>query len=302
MELRHIRYFLAIAEEGGFTRAAEQLGIAQPPLSQQIKVLEREVGVRLFRRLSHGVELTAAGLAFRAAVLNIPHQISEGVRLARKAAAGESGVIRIGVTGTAALNPAVTACIRRFRSVYPDVEIQVTEANSGVLAEALVADRLDVAILRPATGDPQVLAEDVLADEPFVAALPASHALADIDRPIDLAELSDDPFIITPRNVGAGLHDAILRACAKAGFTPKVGPAAAHIASILSLVAADLGVSLVPASTAHVRLPGTVYRVLNEPRERVAIVIAYRRATTSPVVRNFNALARKSRIEGKSVT
>jgi DNA-binding transcriptional LysR family regulator len=296
MEFRHVRYFLAVADEGSFTRAAERLGIAQPPLSQQIKLLEQEIGVRLFRRLSHGVELTPAGFAFRAAVAGVPHEIAEGTRLARKAAAGESGVIRIGFTGTAALNPVAPACIRQFRNAYPDIEIQVTEANSVALAEALIDDRLDIAILRPSKSDPEALGEDILADEPLLAALPASHPLAASGNPVDLADLRDDPFILTPRSVGVSLHDAILRACARAGFAPKSGPAAPHIASILSLVAADLGVSLVPESISRVNLQGTVFRPLTDMSERVAIAIAYRRASTSPVVRNFRALARRMRI------
>lgn len=295
MDIRHIRYFLAIAEEGSFTRAAERLGIAQPPLSQQIKLLERELGCLLFRRLSHGAELTAAGMAFRSGIGNIPHEIGEAVRLARKAAAGESGIVRIGFTGTAALNPVVPRCIRRFGQAYPDVEIQVTEANSVQLTVALMEDRLDVAILRPSETDPDGLSEEVLADEALLAALPASHMLAVTDRAVNLQDLRDDPFIFTPRNVGVSLHDSILKACAKAGFTPKSGPAAPHIASILSLVSAGLGVSLVPASIAKVNLQGTVFRPLAEDVERVAIALAYRRATTSPVVRNFCALARRVR-------
>lgn len=299
MEFRHVRYFLAIAEEGSFTRAAERLGIAQPPLSQQIKLLEQEVGVRLFRRLSHGAELTPAGLAFQAAVGNVPHEITEGIRLARKAAAGESGVIRIGFTGTAALSPAVPVCIAQFRNAYPDVEINVTEANSMALATALIEDRLDVAILRPSNSEPDLLIEEVLTDEPLLAVLPAAHPLATPERVIDLAELRGDPFILTPRSVGISLHDAILRSCARAGFTPKTGPAAPHIASILSLVAAGLGVSLVPASVASVDLHGMVFRHLGDTVERVAIALAYRKATTSTVVRNFCMAARKARADAR---
>lgn len=295
MEFRHVRYFLAIAEQGSFTRAAETLGIAQPPLSQQIKVLERDIGTQLFRRLSHGVELTPAGDAFLAAVATIPRQISEAVRLARKAAAGESGVIRIGFTGTAALNPIVPACIRSFGQAFADVEIEVTEANSVALTEGLMADRLDVAILRPSETDPEGLSEELLAQEPLLAALPASHQLARTEGAVELSQLRDDPFIFTPRSVGISLHDAIVKACAKAGFTPKSGPAAPHIASILSLVAADLGVSLVPRSIAKVSLQGAVFRELAGASEHVAIALAYRRGSTSPVVRNFCSVARRVR-------
>ncbi|MBO0127698.1 LysR family transcriptional regulator [Agrobacterium sp. OT33] len=292
MELRHIRYFLAIASEGSFTRAAEQLGIAQPPLSQQIKLLEQEIGVRLFRRLAHGAELTSAGQAFRTAVSHIPHQVSEGVRLARRAAAGETGILRIGVTGTAALNPLVPACIRAYRNKYPDVELQVMEANALLLTPALLEDRLDVALLRPSQSDPEALYEEVLADEPLLVALPVSHPLARRGTMIDLPELRDDPFILTPRSIGTSLHDASIKACEDAGFTPRLGPAAPHIVSILSLVAAELGVSLVPESVAQVKMQNIVLLPSSGPPPRLSISLAYRRGTTSPVVKNFVVAAR----------
>lgn len=292
MELRHIRYFLAIASEGSFTRAAEQLGIAQPPLSQQIKLLEQEIGVRLFRRLAHGAELTPAGQAFRTAVSHIPHQVSEGVRLARRAAAGETGILRIGVTGTAALNPLVPTCIRAYRNKYPDVELQVMEANALLLTPALLEDRLDVALLRPSQSDPEALYEEVLADEPLLVALPVSHPLARRGTMIDLPELRDDPFILTPRSIGTSLHDASIKACEDAGFTPRLGPAAPHIVSILSLVAAELGVSLVPESVAQVKMQNIVLLPSSGPPPRLSISLAYRRGTTSPVVKNFVVAAR----------
>lgn len=294
MELRHIRYFLAIASEGSFTRAAEHLGIAQPPLSQQIKVLEEEMGTRLFRRLAHGVELTPAGTAFRTAIANVPDQVRNGVRLARRAAAGETGVMRIGVTGTAALNPLVPACIRAYKNKYPDVELQVMEANALVLTPALLEDRLDVALLRPSQSEPDTLNEEVLTDEPLLIALPASHILARRGTAIDLLELRDDPFILTPRSIGTSLHDASLKACEDAGFAPRLGPAAPHIASILTLVAAELGVSLVPESVAQVKMQNIVLLPASGPPPRLSISLAYRRGTTSPVVKNFILAARSA--------
>ncbi|MGI2033862.1 LysR family transcriptional regulator [Rhizobium panacihumi] len=290
MELRHVRYFLAIAQERSFTRAAEYLGIAQPPLSQQMKVMEREIGTSLFRRLSHGVELTPAGYAFRQAVSDIPTRLNEGIRLARRAAAGESGVLRIGVTGTTALNPVVPACIRAYKSKFPSVDLMVTEANSVALSEAVLEDRLDVAILRPSGPDPDTLRKEVLSEEPLMVALATSHRLADAAS-IDLLELATDPFILTPREVGTSLHDAVVEACQGAGFTPLLGPAAPHIASILSLVSADLGVSLVPRSISQVQMQGTLLRPLTTVTP-VRIAVAYRKGSTSPTVRNFLSVTR----------
>ncbi len=294
MELRHIRYFLAVAEHLSFTRAAKQLGIAQPPLSQQVKVLETEIGTQVFRRLSHGVELNDAGEAFLQQVKHIPGQIEEAIRLSRKAAAGEQGVIRLGFTGTAAINPAVPDCIRQFRQRYPDIEIQITEANSVALSSALAEGRLDVAILRPSKADPESLSEEILSEEPLLVALPASHPLAR-SAEIRLHDLQHDPFILTPRNVAVSLHDAVLAACAEAGFIPLLGPAAPHIASILSLVAADLGVSLVPRSIRQVQMEGMVLLPCDS-QHTVTIAVAYRKGTTSPLTRNFLTVFRRSRI------
>lgn len=292
VELRHIRYFLAVAMELNFSRAAEVLGIAQPPLSQQIRVLEDEVGTRLFRRLPRGVALTPAGEAFLRCVHVVPGQVNEGVRLARKAAAGESGTIRIGFTGTAALNPAVSRSISRFRHHYPDVEIQITEANSVALAAALVENTIDVAILRPSDEDQGLLSQEMLAEEPLIAVLPVSHHLAD-QAMIDLAALSADPFILTPRSVATSLHDAVLGACGREGFMPKMGPHAPHIASILSLVAAEFGVSLVPASVRQVGLQGISFVDLRNSTHQVSIAIAFQRGSTSALVRNFVASTRQ---------
>ncbi|SHM21129.1 LysR family transcriptional regulator [Roseibium suaedae] len=292
MELRHIRYFLAVAEEQSFTRAAERLGIGQPPLSQQIKALEEEVGTRLFRRLSHGTELTAAGLAFQEKVAALPDIAVQAALLARKVAAGQSGTLRMGLTGTAALNPVIPACIRAYRAAYPDVDIEITEGNSVVLASALSEGKLDTAILRPSRFDPEELAEETLIEEGLFAALPEHHPLAETGGVIDLALLRDDAFILTPRDAGMSLHDAILKTCVEAGFNPKLGPPAPQIASILSLVAADLGVSLVPASMARLNVHGVALRPLKDAHDPVSLAVAWRRSPIAALPQNFVRIAR----------
>ncbi len=293
MELRHIRYFLAVADAGNFTRAAEGLGIAQPPLSQQIKALETEIGVQLFKRVSHGAELTEAGRAFERIARALPDQASEAIRQARKAAAGESGLLRLGFTGTAALNGIVPACIRTYRTALPDVELQTMEANSLALVQALLDDRIDLAILRPSTSDPAELTEEFLTDEPLVAALPVSHPEASKDGPIDLATPADAPFILTPHSVGLGLLDAVVEACRSSGFSPRPGQTASQIVSIVSLVAAGLGVSLVPSSIAQIQVGGVTFKALNGTPHLVSLAIAHRRGRLAPSARNFLHLARK---------
>jgi DNA-binding transcriptional LysR family regulator len=293
MELRHIRYFLAIADEGNFTRAAERLGIGQPPLSQQIKALEDEIGVRLFRRVPHGAELTEAGRAFLRKVAPIPGEVSEGVRMAKRAAEGQTGLLRLGFTGSAALNPIVPACIRDFRRRYPEVELAIEEDNSVALSAAILGDRIDVAILRPAANDPAELSVELLHEEPLAAALPQNHPLAQSNADFDLGELKNDALILSPREVGISLHDAALEACRQAGFEPERRVRAPQIASILSLVAAEMGVALIPASLSNIHPNGVVLRRLGPDYPTVSLAVACRRGTTSVLVRNFIRCARE---------
>ncbi len=294
MELRHIRYFLRVAEEGSFTRAAEALGIGQPPLSQQIKALEQEIGARLFRRLPHGAELTEAGRIFHDRVRLLPAQAAEAADLARQAERGERGTLRLGVTGTGALTPLIPRCIRAFRQAYPEVDLRITEGNSSVLAQALLADQVDLAILRPSAADREHLTEETLLEEDLMAALPADHPLATSSAALPLADLAADPFIVTPRDVGTSLHETTLQACTDAGFVPLLGLPAPQIASILSLVSAGLGVSLVPASMARLQMPGIAFRPLADTRHKSALAVAYRRASTAVLVRNFVRTARRT--------
>src|ERR1700752_1218743 len=165
MELRHIRYFLAVAEEGNFTRAAARVGIGQPPLSLQIKDLEAEVGVQLFHRVPHGAELTEAGQAFFAKVKSIPGCATDAIEAAQSAARGEVGRLTLGFPGTAALNPIVPASIRSFRRGFPKVELRLEEANSETLAAGLIDGHLDVAILRPGPSHAGELHVQPLTDE-----------------------------------------------------------------------------------------------------------------------------------------
>lgn len=294
MELRHIRYFLAVAEERNFTRAAARLGIGQPPLSLQIRDLEAEVGTALFHRVPHGAELTEAGAAFLAAVAAIPGQAAGAVKLAQRAARGETGRLSLGFTGTAALNPLIPEAIRAFRRAYPEVVLTLTEANSVALVEGLLEGRLQVAILRPAATDPAELAVHNLADEPLVAALPATHAAAALPGPIDLAQLAADPLILTPRAIGTSLHDVAVGACRVAGFEPALGQPAPQIASILSLVSAELGVSLVPVSMCQLGMRGVVYRRLRDPEPTVGLAVAYPRHRPPQPVLNFDRVIRQA--------
>ena len=290
MELRHIRYFLVVAEERHFTRAAAKIGISQPPLSQQIKDLEAEIGALLFRRVAHGAELTTAGEAFLQAVKEMPMLAERATRAARRAARGETGSLRIGLTATAVLNAAVPSAIRAFRRAYADVELVLEEASTTRLVAGLQEGSLDAAFLRPKDSNPEMLQLRLLSEEPMIVALPSGHVAAK-QRDVDLASLKDDSFVLFPRTIGPALYDAIVSACRRAGFEPVIGQFAPQIASMVNLVAAELGVSIVPASTSQLRVRGVAYREIAGQAPTVRLAIAYRRGETSPIVRNFVASA-----------
>lgn len=293
MELRHIRYFLAVAEEGNFTRAAARLGIGQPPLSLQIKDLEREIGARLFHRVPHGAELTEAGRAFLEKVAPLPERALQAAEAARRAERGETGQLSLGFTGTSVLHPVLGASIRAFRRRYPDVDLRLEEANSALLLDGLEEERLDVAILRPALSAEAPIQAFALVQERLVAALPAAHEAADDETsPLDLGTLAGEPLLLTPRRVGTSLHDAAIEACRAAGFEPVLGQSAPQIASVLSLVSAELGFSLVPDALRQLSIAGVRYRDLVPPAPHVELAVAYRRQRPSRLAANFADIAR----------
>lgn len=297
MELRHIRYFLAVAEEGNFTRAAARLGISQPPLSQQIHDLEDEVGTPLFHRVPHGAELTEAGKAFLATVRAMPEQAADAIRDARRAARGERGVLRVGFTATAALNPLVPRLLRTFRRRYPDVELILNESNSVGLIAALRRRETEIALLRPAAIDGEDLHGEPLTDEEMIIALPAAHpqARAGTDGSIPLASLREEPFVFTPRAIGPSFYQAMLDACREAGFTPRLGQAAPQMVTMLALVAAEQGVAIAPASMRQLALEGVVYRTIRDVRPLARLSIVHRRESLPVLVRNFLTIARSAR-------
>src|SRR5258708_13916965 len=239
MELRHIRYFLAVAEERHFTRAAAKVGIGQPPLSQQIKDLEAEIGAPLFHRVAHGAELTAAGEAFREGVREIPTFAERATKGARRACRGETGSLRVGYTASSAFNAVVPAAIRAFRRAYADVDLRLEEANTTRLVAGLQDGSFDAVFLRPGAVGSEAFQLRLLSEEPMVMALPASHPAA-AQQEVDLATLKEDPFLLFPRQIGPTLYDTIIGACREAGFCPVIGQLAPQIAPVGLLVAADL--------------------------------------------------------------
>jgi DNA-binding transcriptional LysR family regulator len=289
MELRHIRYFLAVAEERNFTRAAARVGIGQPPLSQQIRDLEREVGTPLFRRIPSGAELTEAGRAFLEEALTILRHAEEAKTAARRAARGETGTLRVGFTGSAAFNRIVPSAIRAFRRAYPGVALVLEEANTLRLLERLEGGELDAVFIRPGRTDPEGVRLSRLGEEPMLIVMPSNHLLASRRR-LPLSALSGESFVLFPRAVGLSLYDEVISACQRAGFEPVLGQEAPQISSVVNLVAAELGVSVVPASISQLKVAGVEYLEIEGDAPLARLALASRRDERSIVVKNFTAL------------
>jgi len=300
MELRHLRYFIAVAEEGHITRAAERLGMQQPPLSQQIKAIERELDVQLFRRKARGVDLTDAGLAFLNDARATLAQLERAVETTRRTARGELGRICVGVTSTSSFHPLVARSIRAFSESCPKVSLTLEESLSNELLDGLRNERMDVAFIRTAPADVEGLAIQPLLDEPMVAALPADHQLARgaKDGAISLRRLAPENFILYGPP-GTGMYDTIIAACNTAGFNPNVGNLGAstqqgpRIGSTLSLVAAGLGITFVPSSLQRMNIEGVAYRRVKSDRPPTACLsLATRRGDPSATVRQFLTLVK----------
>lgn len=288
-DLRQLRYFVAVAEEGHVGRAAQRLGIAQPPLSQQMQRLEARLGVALFDRSRRRVALTDAGRVLLGEARALLAQADRVQELARQAAAGDAGTLRLGFVASAAY-AVLPPLVRLFRERHPHVLLDVAELSTGEQLEAVRAGTLDAGIVRaPATGaDLQSLP---LVDEPLRAALPDVHPLAGREA-VPLSALAGEPFVLFARENNPPFYDDVLAACRAAGFSPRVVQVAHSMPTIASLVAGGLGVALVPAAMDRLHLPGVAYRPLTGSAPRRALALMWRRDPVGPVVANLVAAAR----------
>jgi DNA-binding transcriptional LysR family regulator len=229
MELRHLRYFIAVAEEGNITRAAERLGMEQPPLSQQIKAIERQLDVQLFRRKARGVALTDAGRALLDDARAVLARLDLAMETTRRTARGEQGRICVGVTPTAPFHPFVPRVIRAFREAFPAVSMTLEECLSYDLLERLRSERMDVAFIRSSVADAEGLVIHPLLEEAMLVALPKGHALVqgNDDAALSLKRLAGETFILYGPP-GSGMYDMTIAACHLAGFSPRIGQLARH--------------------------------------------------------------------------
>ncbi|NUB15305.1 LysR family transcriptional regulator [Azospirillum brasilense] len=294
MDLRHLRHFVAVAEELHFSRAAARLGIGQPPLSQSIQALEAELGARLFERTKRRVELTEPGQLLLGEAREILARAERAAVLTRRAAKGEVGELRVGFTAAAPFLPMVPRIIDAYRRAHPDVHLTLVELPSKQQLTALADRRLDVGFIREPrfVPEPDSFRFHAVVREPLLAVMRADHPLAGRDV-VPLAALRDEPFVFYPADFGTSTHEQVFALCAAAGFRPNVTQDAREAFTIIGLIAAGLGVSILPGQLRQVALEGVVYRPLDTPDAVTTLQLAQRSNESSPLVKKFTGLVER---------
>ena len=289
MELRHLRYFVVVAEELHFRRAAERLHMSQPPLSQQIRALEEEVGATLLLRNQRKVELTAAGQGFLIRAREILDAVEDAARQARRVQRGEVGRLAVGFVGSA-MYSFVPELLRAFREHAPDITLRLHDLGTSEQLRQLEDGRLDVGFIRVPRARPELKIETVL-EEPVVAALPDAHPLAQRSL-LKLEDLEDEPLVLLTRASAPGLREALADAIDRLGGEERIVQEVAETQTVVGLVAAGVGVSLVPDSVRALGRPGVTYRPLEGDVPKVRLTMAWRAADDSPVLARFLEMAR----------
>lgn len=285
MELRHLRYFIAVAEELHFGRAAERLQISQPPLSLQIKQLETNLGVLLFRRTRQRVELTTAGKSFLKNSYNIIKLIEKACEESKSVDRGESGQLILAFTGAIGFELLPTI-LRTYQDKYPDVNIILKQLTTSDQIEAFHKNEIDVGlVVMPVLNES--LNIELLHEEPFIVVLPRTHHLAQDRDTINIASLVNEKFIMTPRKSGEGYYDSIISLCHSAGFSPKKTQEADELHTAVSFVASGMGIAILPSSIQFVKNEDIAYFPLENNTSSYKTGIAWNKTEDSPTVLNF---------------
>lgn len=297
LELRHLRYFLAVAECESMTRAAAVLEIQQPPLSVQIQWLEKHLGLALFHRRSRGIELTEGGKIFATEAQRIMGHIAQIEQKMARFARGEQGSLRVGFTSSAAAHAFTPAALRFVRKKYPKIHVELSEDNAASLTEAIADSRLHCGLLRVPVSRPAGLMFETLQREHVVVALPRDHPLAQDHSPartsLALTELRDENFILVRRPGAAGMYANFLALCEQQGFRPRIATEVSRMLTNLNLVAAGAGISIVPASMQGVHSAAIVYIPLREADQIDApLTLVWRKNDANGPTETFIALLR----------
>ena len=291
IEIRHLRYFIAVAEELHFGRAAQRLHIAQPPLSQQIRRLEEMLGHALFARTSRDVQLTAAGEELLERARHTLAKVRADVAAAQRIGRGEAGALTVGFIGSGMLT-ALPKMLGRYRKQYPEVDLQLREFYTTRLVESLLEGTVDIGFLRDA-GEVDGLHVEAVFSEPFVVLLPRKHPLAQ-QKDVAIKSLAPEPFVFFSRSYGNVAWERTMAICREHGFMPRVVQEAPQWLTIMSLVGAGLGISIAPACVAKLNVDGTVCRRIRPNKARTQLELAYRGGEARPIARAFSELARKT--------
>jgi len=291
IELRHLHYFIAVAEELHFSRAAQRLHISQPPLSQQIRGLEDELGVKLFERTKRQVQLTEAGKIFLERAYGVLGQLEVAIEETQRIGRGEVGRLAIAFVDSA-MYTLLPEILRVFREKFPAVELRLQELTTAQQIQALHHKQVDIGIVRSAISEPG-LSGSCFLPESLVLALPETHPLS-AQTQLSLSTLADESFILFPAKMGPVFYEQIINLCQQAGFRPKVAQEAVQMQTIVGLVAAGLGIAFVPASLQNFHRSGVIYRPLQEQIPKTGLYLAWRQHDLSPVIRAFLSLAQKT--------
>lgn len=297
MELRHLRYFIAVGEHLHFGRAAEQLHISQPPLTRQIQRLEEELGVALFARTNRRVELTSVGQLFLAEAKPLIAQIDSLKHHVSETAAGRLGKLTIGFISVADYH-VLPSLLREFQSRYPNVTLNLREATTDLQLDALRNGEIDMGIVLAPLTDPSLQFQPLFQEE-LVAVLPSSEAQnsrPSLAKAISVRTLAEQPFVMFPRHSAPGLYDAIVETCDRAGFAPRVAQEAIQMQTIISLVSVGMGVALVPASLTNLGRADVTYRPLKEKSPLVTTGLAWKNSNSSPTLHAFLDLVEQMKL------
>lgn len=298
MDLRQFRYFVAVAEELHFTRAAQRLHIGQPPLSLQIQAIERELGVELLKRSRRRVELTEAGRLFLAEARAALAQAEHAADVARRAARGEVGSLNVSFTPSGPFTHVFTRAVHAFRAGVPDVHLALRLSTSTKIVEALRLGEVDVGLIRPAAGValPAGIAAFPVGQDRLMLVLRTDHKLAARRGAVPLKALAEEPFVLRPRGPGAAFFEQVYEICNKAGFTPLVVQEAVEAPTILGLVAAGVGVSILPASFRAIQIEGIAWKDLAAAANLVnpVLLVHNTRLKSTPQKAGFIELVRQS--------
>ena len=292
MDLRHLRYFVAVAEERHFSRAAQRLHVSQPPLSQQIQALEAELGVPLFTRGRGGVQRTAAGDALLPLARGILDAVEHAMTQTRRVGRGETGRLTVGFAGSMPFTDIMPRLLRDYRAAWPQVTLDLREQPSQAQIDDLLAHRLDLGFIRPtALMHDARLATLVVQREPLLAAVHSDHPLAAQLR-VSLADLRDQPFVLYSASLGSGLREQTLALCAQAGFTPRIAQEVHEMPTLIGLISAGLGVGIVAASMQRAQLPFVAYRPLQDENVTTDVLLVWRQGDQAPTLQNVLTIAR----------